>query len=57
MSKTKLRDPDASAEYDFSRGKRGVHYERASKGMRVVIVTDEEDRARKDVSKRRPKDD
>ncbi|MGH2445508.1 MAG: hypothetical protein ACRDGD_05660 [Candidatus Limnocylindria bacterium] len=57
MSKVKARDPEVAEEYDFSKAKRGVHYERAMKGARVHIVSDEEDRARKNLSKRRPKAD
>lgn len=57
MSKAKTRDPDIAEEYDFSRGRRGVHYERAQKGMRVVHVTDDEDKARKKAQRndRKPK--
>ncbi len=46
MSKSGDRDPDLSDEYDFSRGKRGVHHASASRGIRVHLVTDDEDRAR-----------
>jgi hypothetical protein len=46
MNKAKTRDPQISEEYDFSKGKRGVHHERAVKGTRVTLVTDEEDRLR-----------
>jgi hypothetical protein len=47
MSKPKTKDPDLSEKYDFSKGERGVHYARAKKGMRFVIVTDDEDQVRK----------
>jgi len=58
MSKAKLRDPDISEEHDFSRAKRGVYYERAMKGVRVHIVTDEEDKARQQrLGNRPPQDD
>jgi hypothetical protein len=58
MSKANVRDPDLEDEYDFSQAKRGVHYERAMKGVQVRIVTDEEDGARrKNLPKRPPKTD
>ena len=40
-------DLDMAAEYDFSNGRRGVHYDAAKRGMRVSIVSDEEDARRR----------
>jgi len=46
MSKAKTRDPNIADEYDFSKAERGVYYERAKRGSKVHLVTDEEDRRR-----------
>jgi hypothetical protein len=48
MNKAKTQDPDISAEYTFARGNRGAYAEQAKKGMRYVIVSDADDRERKD---------
>lgn len=57
MSKAKVRDPDISDEYDFSRAKRGVYLGRVTKDSRVHVVTDDEDRARRGRQDKNPKKD
>lgn len=37
MSKAKVHDPEISDEYDFSKGKRGVYYQRAEKGIKISL--------------------
>jgi hypothetical protein len=53
MSKAKTRDPDIADEYDFSKAERGVYHERAKRGSKVHLVTDEEDRRRAAAAKAR----
>jgi hypothetical protein len=47
MSKAKVRDPDLSEEYDFSRGKRGVYHGKVDKDSQVHLVPDQEGQVRK----------
>ncbi len=47
MPPTEPEDSRIRKEYDFSHAQRGVHFQRAQKGTRVVLVSDEQDKARK----------
>ena len=47
MTKARHSDPDMADEYDFSGGRRVVYHERAKDGIRVSLVTDEEDELRR----------
>lgn len=51
MSKAKVHDPEISEEYDFLKGKRGVYYQRAQRGINLSLSREQADKPSEDRSR------